>query len=113
MTGSYFLGRLREHYGMNVLVAEGEHQESVHSALYGELAKGIFLPATREKLKAAMADLVRRGAQAVILGCTEFGMLLEAEDSSVPLIHTTLAHARLRSRLLCRRKPRGRARSTG
>jgi aspartate racemase len=64
MTGSYFVGRLREHYGMNVLVAEGEHQESVHSALYGELAKGIFLPATREKLKAAMADLVRRGAQA-------------------------------------------------
>jgi hypothetical protein len=46
----------------------------------------IFLPATREKFKAAIADLVRRGPQAVILGCTEFGMLLEAEDSPVPLI---------------------------
>ena len=93
MTGSYFVGRLREHYGMNVLVAEGEHQENVHDALYGELAKGIFLQATREKFKAAIADLVRRGAQAVILGCTEFGMLLETGDSSVPLIDTTLAHA--------------------
>jgi aspartate racemase len=74
MTGSYFVGRLREHYGMNVLVAEGEHQENVHRALYGELAKDIFLPATREKFKAAITDLVRRGAQAVILGCTESGM---------------------------------------
>jgi hypothetical protein len=45
------------------------------------------------KFKAAIADLVRRGAQAVILGCTEFGMLLEAGESSVPLIDTTLAHA--------------------
>jgi len=65
----------------------------VHGALYGELAKGIFLPATREKFKAAIASLVRRGAQAIILGCTEFGMLLEAGDSPVPPIDTTLAHA--------------------
>ena len=93
MTGSYFVGRLRERYGMNVLVAEGEHQDNVHGALYGELAKGIFLPDTREKFKAGIADLVRHGAQAVILGCTEFGMLLEAGDSPVPLIDTTLAHA--------------------
>jgi aspartate racemase len=72
--------------------AEGEHQENVHGALYRELAKGIFLPSTREKFKAAIADLVRHGAQAVILGCTEFG-ILEAGDSPVPLIDTTLAHA--------------------
>jgi aspartate racemase len=65
----------------------------VHNALYAELAKGIFLPATREKFKAAIADLVERGAQAVILGCTEFGVLIEAKDSPVPLIDTTVAHA--------------------
>lgn len=93
MTGSYFVGRLREHYGINVLVAEGERQANVHNALYGELAMGTLLPATREKFKAAIADLVRRGAQAVILGCIKFGMLLEAKDSPVPLIDTTLAHA--------------------
>jgi aspartate racemase len=93
MTGSYFVGRLRDRYGLQVLVAEGEHQDNVHNALYAELAKGIFLPATREKFKAAIADLVERGAQAVILGCTEFGMLIEAKDSPVPLIDTTVAHA--------------------
>jgi aspartate/glutamate racemase len=49
-----------------------------NTVLYAELAKGMFLPATREKFKAAIADLVQRGAQAVILGGTEFGMLLDA-----------------------------------
>jgi aspartate racemase len=93
MTGGYFVGRLRERYGLNVLVAEGQHQDNLHDALYAELVKGMFLPATRETFKAAIADLVQRGAQAVILGCTEFGMLLDAGDSPVPLIDTTLAHA--------------------
>jgi aspartate racemase len=93
MTGSYFVGRLRDRYGLKVLVAEGEHQENVHNALYAELARGIFLRSTRDKFKAAIADLVARGAQAVILGCTEFGVLIEAKDSSVPLIDTTVAHA--------------------
>ena len=73
--------------------AEGEHQENVHNALYAELAKGLLLPATRENFKAAITDLVQRGAQAVILACTEFGMLIEAKDSPVPLIDTTVAHA--------------------
>ena len=93
MTGTYFVDRLKARYGLNVLIAEGEHQENVHNALYEELAKGIFLPATREKFKAAMQDLVRRGAELVILGCTEFGMLVKPEDCSVPIIDTTIAHA--------------------
>jgi aspartate racemase len=93
MTGDYFVGRLQTRYGLDVLVAERQHQDNVHDALYGELAKGMFLPATREKFKAAIADLVSRGAQVVILGCTEFGLLVQPEDSSVPLIDTTVAHA--------------------
>jgi hypothetical protein len=59
------------------------------------------------KFKAAIADLVRRGAQAGHLRMHRFGMLLEAGDSSVPLIGTTLAHARLRSRGPCRSQLRG------
>jgi aspartate racemase len=93
MTGSYFVDRLRQRHGLKVLVAEGEHQENVHNALYQELAKSIFLPATRDRFKAAIADLVERGAEVIILGCTEFGMLVKAEDSPVPIIDTTVAHA--------------------
>jgi len=93
MTGGYFIERLANRYGLHVAVAGDEHQANVHNALYEELAKGVFLDSTREKFKAAIADLVDRGAQAVILGCTEFGMLLSPDDSPVPLIDTTVAHA--------------------
>lgn len=93
MTGTYFVGRLREKYGLEVLVAEGEHESNVHNALYQELARNMFLPETKAKFKAAIADLVVRGAQVVILGCTEFGMLVSSEDSSVPIIDTSVAHS--------------------
>jgi aspartate racemase len=93
MTGSYFTGRLQQRYGLSVLVAEGEHQDNVHNALYEELAKGSFLPATRAKFQAAIADLVTRGAEVIILACTEFGMLVKTEDSPVPIIDTATAHA--------------------
>jgi aspartate racemase len=93
MKGTYFTDRLKRDYGFKVLVAEGEHEANVHNGLYGELAKNIFLPETRLRFRAAIADLVTRGAQAVILGCTEFGMLVNQEDSVVPLIDTSIAHA--------------------
>jgi aspartate racemase len=93
MTGTYFTDRLHQRYGLNVLVAEGEHQNNVHNAPYGELARGAVLPATRAKFQAAIADLVTRGAEVIVLACTEFGLLVQAEDSPVPVINTTIAHA--------------------
>src|SRR5215813_3563283 len=93
MTGTYFAGRLRRRYGLNVLVAEGEHQDNLHNALYAELARGTVLPATRARFQAAITDLVARGAEVIVLACTEFGMLVQAEDSPVPVIDTTIAHA--------------------
>ncbi|WP_349434072.1 amino acid racemase [Pararhizobium sp. A13] len=93
MTGTYFVDRLKDRYGLKVLVAEGEHEANVHNALYEELTKGVFRPETRVKFKAALESLASRGAEVIILGCTEFGMLIKAEDSPVPLIDTTIAHA--------------------
>ena len=93
MTGSYFVERLHDRYALNVLIAEGEHQANVHDALYNELVKGILSPQTRAKFTAAIGDLVTRGAEAIILGCTEFGMLVAPEDSPAPIIDTTTVHA--------------------
>jgi aspartate racemase len=92
MTGTYFTARLQRRYGLNVLVADGEHQDNVHNALYAELARAV-LPATRAKFQAAITDLVARGAEVIVLACTEFGMVVQAEDSPVPVIDTTIAHA--------------------
>jgi len=93
LTGTYFTGRLRRRYGLTVLVAEGEHQDNVHNALYAELAHGTVLPATRAKFQAAITDLAARGAEVIVLACTEFGLLVQAGDSPVPVIDTTIAHA--------------------
>jgi aspartate racemase len=93
MQGTYFTGRLKERYGLNVIAAEGAHEANIHNALYQELTKGIFRPETRARFKAALQDLACRGANSIILGCTEFGMLVQAEDSPVPVIDTTVAHA--------------------
>jgi len=92
MCGDYFVKRLEECYGLQVLIAEGIHQDNVHNALYQELVKGFFKDSTRAKFKDAIADLVARGAQVIVLGCTEFGMLVRPQDSPVPIIDTTIAH---------------------
>ena len=81
MTGTYFAGGLRWRYDLNVLVAEGEHQDNVHNALYAELARGVVLPATRARFRAGITDLVARGAEVIVLACTEFGMVVQAGDS--------------------------------
>lgn len=93
MTGGYFVDRLRRHCDVTVLIAEAEHQGNVRDALFEELSEGIYLDGTREQFKVAIADLVERGAEAIVLGCTEFGLLVKAEDSPVPIIDTTAAHA--------------------
>jgi aspartate racemase len=65
----------------------------VHNALYAELAHGTVLPGTRAKFRAAITHLVARGAEVIVLACTEFGMVVQAGDSPVPVIDTTIAHA--------------------
>ena len=65
-----FAGRLRRRYGLNVLVAEGEHQDNVHNALYAELARGTVQPATRARFRAAITDLVARGAEVIVLAAS-------------------------------------------
>ena len=69
-----------------MLFPDGAHFDNIHNALYQELVKDVFLPETRDKFRAAIRDLIDRGAEAVILGCTEFGLLVKPEDCAVPLI---------------------------
>ncbi|GES57146.1 amino acid racemase [Aspergillus terreus] len=93
MTGDYFSGRLSSNYGLDVLVPDEKQQEDVHSALFNELARGVFRDETRVLFKGVMESLVERGAQVIILGCTEFGLLVREEDSPVPILDTGVVHA--------------------
>ena len=86
-------GRLRDRYGISVIVPEGDDAAEASRVIYEELVRGKFLDASRERYRAIIAGLVARGAQGVILGCTELPLLVKPEDSDVPLFDTTSLHA--------------------
>ena len=69
-----------------------EEIDTVNSIIYDELCKGIFLQSSKEKLIAIIRRLKDKGAQGVILGCTELGLLVKQEDLNIPVYDTTLIH---------------------
>ncbi|MET0245651.1 MAG: aspartate/glutamate racemase family protein [Sphingomonas sp.] len=93
MERDFYRARLAEKHGLDVIVPEAEDRTTVHRIIYDELVAGRIEPASREAYRAIIARLVDRGAQAVILGCTEIMLLIGPDDSPVPLFDTTALHA--------------------
>jgi aspartate racemase len=94
MEETFYRGRLTDRHALQVLTPEAADRELVHQVIYQELCLGtVREPSQREFLR-VVNELAARGAQAVILGCTEIGMLLKQNDTDVPLIDTTAVHAR-------------------
>lgn len=94
MEEDFYRDRLRERHGLEVLVPEPEDRELVHRVIYDELCVGRIEPGSRACYRRILAELVARGAEAVLLGCTEIALLVDQEDSAVPLFDTTRIHAR-------------------
>ena len=93
MEQDFYKGRLSQQFGLDVLVPDADDRAVVHRVVYDELVQGRVLPASRDAYRAVIARLVGRGAEAVILGCTEIMLLVRPEDSAVPLFDTTRLHA--------------------
>jgi len=93
MEQEFYKGRLRDRFGLDVLVPEAGDRAVVHRVIYEELVQGRAEPASRDTYRAVIARLVERGAEAVILGCTEIMLLVQPGDSPVPLFDTTALHA--------------------
>ena len=93
MEHDFYKGRLTEREGLEVLVPEADDRAAVHRIIYDELVAGVVREASRTRYREVIARLVARGAQAVILGCTEIMLLVKPEDSPVPLFDTTTLHA--------------------
>lgn len=93
MEQDFYKQRLSEHYGIDVIVPDDTQREHVHRVIFEELCLGRIEPASREAFLAVIDALHARGAQAVILGCTEIAMLIKATDTQVPLYDTTALHA--------------------
>lgn len=93
MEQSFYRHRLIDSYGLKVLVPDEEDRQTVHQVIFQELCLGNILPDSKTAYLRIIHDLAARGAQAVILGCTEIGMLISHKDTRVPLLDTTAIHA--------------------
>jgi aspartate racemase len=93
MEQPFYRQRLMDGYGLEVLVPDAEDRQTVHQIIFQELCLGTIVPDSRAAYLRIIHDLAARGAQAVILGCTEIGMLVRQTDTRVLLLDTTAIHA--------------------
>ncbi|MDD3519322.1 MAG: aspartate/glutamate racemase family protein [Chromatiales bacterium] len=93
MEQGFYKDRLHDRHGLQVLIPEAPDREIVHRVIYQELCLGRTEESSRSEYRRIMAELVARGAQAIILGCTEIGLLIGHGDATVPLFDTTGVHA--------------------
>lgn len=94
MEQEFYRGRLVIKHGLNVIVPEDEDRRAVNGIIYRELVQGKVRRKSRTQIVAVIEKLQSLGAQAIILGCTELGLLIKPEHSPLPLYDTTLLHAR-------------------
>ncbi|MDE2112267.1 MAG: aspartate/glutamate racemase family protein [Alphaproteobacteria bacterium] len=85
--------RLAGKYGLSVLVPDGEDAAELHRIIYEELGRGKFLDSSRAACRRIIGGLVARGAQGIVLGCTELPLILAPDDSPVPQFDTLALHA--------------------
>jgi aspartate racemase len=93
MEEDFYKGRLASRHGLEVLTPDEAGRTVVHDVIYGELCQGVVRDASREAYRQVVGTLVGRGAQGIVLGCTEIGLLLRPQDVASPLFDTTRLHA--------------------
>ena len=93
LTGDFYIGKLERDHGVEVLVPDADAIDVVNTIIFEELCVGITRSSSRAYFIDTVAELERRGADAVILGCTEIGLLVSSSDLPVPAFDTTRLHA--------------------
>lgn len=95
MTGDFIPSRLKKNFGIETILPNPEYLDQNHHYVSAELTRGIFSKEAKRFFLEQMRLLRAKGAQGIILGCTELPMLIESEDIDIPLIATTQLHARM------------------
>lgn len=93
MEDAFYKGRLHEKYGLNVLTPNDQDRQIVHQVIYQELCQGKVSDASKKAYLNIIDKLSEQGAEGVILGCTEIGLLVKQSDTQVALFDTTRIHA--------------------
>ncbi|NIR44330.1 MAG: aspartate/glutamate racemase family protein [Gemmatimonadetes bacterium] len=93
MQEEFYRGRLAERHGLDVVTPLADDQALVDRVIFAELCQGEIRDSSRREYVRIIAELGVHGAEAVILGCTEIGLLVRPEDSPLPAFDTTRVHA--------------------
>jgi len=93
MEEDFYRGRLQERHGLEVAIPAEKDRQFVHDVIYNELCCGVIRDESRREYAAIIRRLGRAGAEGVILGCTEVGLLIRQEHSELPVFDTTVIHA--------------------
>ena len=93
MEQDFYVGRLERIHGLAVVVPDAEDRRLVHDVIYQELCLGIVKEDSRQAYRRVISGLVDRGAEGILLGCTEIDLLIGPPDAPVPVFDTTRLHA--------------------
>jgi len=93
MEEGFYRQRLTERYGLEVLIPDAAARETINRVIFDELCRGIVSERSRDDYCRIIDQMIARGAEAVILGCTEIGMLLGDRNFEIELVDTTAVHA--------------------
>ena len=88
----FFTSKLEEK-GIEVIIPGSDEREFIAWTIYEELGRGIVTPSTKARYLAISQELISKGAEGIILGCTEIPMVIEPQDLEVPVFDTTLIHS--------------------
>lgn len=93
MEQDFYRDRLERRHGLKVLIPDEDERTGIHDIIYSELGRGIISEASRDWYLSVIRNLHRRGAEGVVLGCTEIPLLIRPGDYPIPLFNTTALHA--------------------
>ena len=93
MEEDFYTGRLTKEHGLEVIVPDAAGRAIVHQVIYGELVRGEIRAESKKQYLEIIGQLVQAGAEGVILGCTEIGLLIRQGDCRVPVFDTARIHA--------------------
>lgn len=94
MEDGFYSSRLNEKFGLQVVTPKSSDRKFMDNIIYNELCLGKVSLESKNEVLRMIKDLQNNGAEAILLGCTELGMLIKEEDSSIPIYDTTLLHAK-------------------
>lgn len=93
MEQDFYRGRLQQEFGINTLIPEQDERQKINQIIFDELCLGEFSEASRDYYLSVIETLARQGAEGVIFGCTEIGLLVPTEMSPLPVFDTAAIHA--------------------